>query len=104
MSETDEQLAVKVLDASKKIHDIECGCPYSGEHAGAELERWEGIARAVLETKASATPAAQVRAAARALCAAENAGGVSWDMVTDEQREWYASQAEVALRAARGVV
>lgn len=45
MSEQDASL---VLRATAKLHDIECGCPHSGEHTWADIERREQIARAVL--------------------------------------------------------
>ena len=86
----------QVHEASKRIHAIECGCPYDGEHAEADIERRDRIARAVLET---------------------TAGGASWGMATDTQVEvaamaiagldnlnsFHLEKARAALRAAGGV-
>lgn len=44
----------QVLAAAKIVHQIECGCPYDGEHSDADIERREQIARAVLNAKESA--------------------------------------------------
>jgi hypothetical protein len=86
----------QVLEASKRVHAIECGCPYDGEHTGADIERRDRIARAVLETAAvgaswGVVTDAQVEAAAMAIAGMDNLNS------------FHLEKARAALRAANGV-